>query len=562
MKTSVLKNYRVLKKLGQGGMGMVYLAEDVVLGRQVALKFLAPYLVQDPEIMGRFRAEARNQARLVHPHITLVYAFQEFEEQAFLVLEYLDGETLEARIQRQGKIPVQECVAIMGDILSAMSYSHKKGVVHRDIKPGNIGFTADGRVKLMDFGIALDVDETQRLTRTGHTLGTPHYMAPEQILGQPADGRADIYALGITLFEMLTGRVPFEGSDYEVRVAQINHPPPSPCAAGCPDLPAAIEAVVLKALAKDPAERFATAGEFRRALEAAASPRPPVERPRPAKKGRSTEVLQPQPPAPQTTGAAAESPLPAAAPQTAGPVVASLPPASPGQRRWRVLAPVTLGLAAMAGTALFLGYPKFSEKSLTPKAAVHKTAPEDQLKKPELEIPAKPDLPPTPPATKISEVSLPAKSQPPPEKPKVAVSLPAPVAKPEIKKESDAAATLPPPDYKKIVMGKLKDNNLFGLKVVQDEKQRITISGTVKSQSQKNKVIQVVSAAELYVPVDYELVVAAEKRPKPAPSAPRRPRESLSEDLEAPKSSPKPDLGALRPGSGEIKRKPLPPRLD
>ena len=265
-----LKNYRVIKKIGQGGMGHVYVAEDLSLGRLVALKVLAPYLVEDPEILERFRFEARSQARLIHPNITMVYSFLEEDEKAYLVLEFVDGETLESRINREGRIAAKETGAIFRKILDAMGYAHSKGVIHRDIKPGNIAFTSDGNVKIMDFGIALNIAESGRLTRTGHVLGTPHYMAPEQILSQEVTAAADIYALGITLFEMLTGRLPFDSkSDYEIRVAQINHPPPSPRSFGYPDITPELEEVILKALAKAPGERFASAGEFREALEEA-----------------------------------------------------------------------------------------------------------------------------------------------------------------------------------------------------------------------------------------------------------------------------------------------------
>ena len=240
------------------------------LGRLVALKVLAPYLVQDPEILERFRFEARNQAQLVHPNITMVYSFLVEDEQAFLVLEFIDGETLESRINREGRIVAMEALPIFRKILGALGYAHSKGVIHRDIKPGNIAFTSEGNVKIMDFGIALNIEETGRLTRTGHILGTPHYMAPEQILGQEVTFRTDIYALGITLFEMLTGRLPFDSkSDFEVRVAQINHPPPSPRSFGYQDITPELEEVILKALAKEPEERFASAGEFLQALEAA-----------------------------------------------------------------------------------------------------------------------------------------------------------------------------------------------------------------------------------------------------------------------------------------------------
>ena len=311
-----LKNYRIIKKIGHGGMGLVYVAEDLALGRLVALKVLAPYLVQDPEILERFRFEARNQAQLMHANITMVYSFLVEDEQAFLVLEFIDGETLESRINREGRIVATEALPIFRKILDALEYAHSKGMIHRDIKPGNIAFTSEGHVKIMDFGIALNIEATGRLTKTGHILGTPHYMAPEQILGQELTFRTDIYALGITLFEMITGRLPFDSkSDFEVRVAQINHSPPSLLSFGYPDISPELEEVIFKALAKEPEARFPSAKEFLRALEAA------VGRDHLATivKGRaldkSTLVLkaksEPAPPRPEPEDEAAPEPSPA-----------------------------------------------------------------------------------------------------------------------------------------------------------------------------------------------------------------------------------------------------------
>lgn len=269
MKIGELKNYKLIKKVGWGGMGLVYIAEDLALGRKVAIKFLAPHLVQDREFMERFRAEARNQARLAHPNITMVYAFQETEDQAFLVLEYIDGETLENCLKRQGRLTVPEALSIFRSVLNAVEYAHSRGIIHRDLKPGNIALTTERVVKVMDFGIALNLEESSRLTRTGHMLGSPYYMAPEQILAKQTDLRTDIYALGITLYEMLTGNPPFAGlSDYEVRVAQINQVPPTPRSLGFTDIHPALEQVIMKAMAKDPGARFANATEFLQAIEA------------------------------------------------------------------------------------------------------------------------------------------------------------------------------------------------------------------------------------------------------------------------------------------------------
>lgn len=327
-----LKNYRVIKKIGHGGMGLVYVAEDLALGRLVALKVLAPYLVQDPEILERFRFEARNQAQLLHSNITMVYSFLVEDEQAFLVLEFIDGETLESRINREGRIVAMEALPIFRKILGALGYAHSKGVIHRDIKPGNIAFTSEGNVKIMDFGIALNNEETGRLTKTGHVLGTPHYMAPEQILGKELTFRTDIYALGITLFEMLTGRLPFDSkSDFEVRVAQINRPPPSLRSFGYQDITPELEEVILKALAKEPEARFSSAREFLQALEAAVGRDHLVTLVKGMHLDKSTQILEanrePMPPPPEMEEAGP------AAPPAEAQIVEALAPPPPAPER-------------------------------------------------------------------------------------------------------------------------------------------------------------------------------------------------------------------------------------
>jgi len=333
-----LKNYRVIKKIGHGGMGLVYVAEDLSLGRLVALKVLAPYLVQDPEILERFRFEARNQAQLVHTNITMVYSFLVEDEQAFLVLEFIDGETLESRINREGRIVAMEALPIFRKILGALGYAHSKGVIHRDIKPGNIAFTSEGNVKIMDFGIALNIEETGRLTKTGHILGTPHYMAPEQILGKELTFRTDIYALGITLFEMLSGRLPFDSkSDFEVRVAQINHPPPSLRSFGYQDITPELEEVILKALAKEPEARFSSAREFLQALEAAVGRDHLVTRVKGGHLDKSTQILEtdrehvPPPSEPEEAEPAA--------PPVEAPLAEGLAPLSPAPEKEAAPAP-------------------------------------------------------------------------------------------------------------------------------------------------------------------------------------------------------------------------------
>ena len=264
---SQLGNYRVVARLGEGGMGTVYRAVDVMLDRDVALKVLRPELARQAALVERFRAEAVALARLRHEHIAALYGLDRQADELVMVMEYVSGETLEARLAREGAMSWTEALPVMRSVLAALGHAHVRGVVHRDIKPANVMIDADGTVKVMDFGIARLMGES-RQTRAGVAIGTPSYMAPEQLRGEDVDGRTDLYAAGALLFELLTGRVAFEAdSDYSLMMQQLNEPPaaPSTITAG---VPRALDAAVARAMAKKPAQRFGTATDFSRALDA------------------------------------------------------------------------------------------------------------------------------------------------------------------------------------------------------------------------------------------------------------------------------------------------------
>lgn len=260
-----VENYRILAPLGVGGMGEVWKAVDVNLERIVALKVVTVGLSTNADLIARFRLEARVQAALNHPNIATLYSFLVWEGKAVMVMEYVEGETLRDMIVSRGAIPTQSAINLCVQALLGVEAAHRQGVVHRDLKPANLMLNKAGVVKVMDFGIA-KIQDGARLTRTNTAIGTFCYMAPEQIRGLAVDARSDIYSMGITLYEMLTGRVPFDfQSDFEIQSAHV-HTPPTPPMVHNPNIPAAVGAVVMRALAKNPDERFANAGEFIRAL--------------------------------------------------------------------------------------------------------------------------------------------------------------------------------------------------------------------------------------------------------------------------------------------------------
>ena len=261
-----VENFRIVNKLGEGGMGIVYKAMDVQLERPVAIKMLTPELSRNPEIVERFRTEARAQANLSHTNLATLYAFLVHEGSAFIVMEFVEGENFEQIISRCGPLAPEDAIPWFKQALLGVGAAHRMGIVHRDLKPANLMLNRQGIVKVMDFGIA-KVLGVRGITRTGMQLGTAAYMSPEQIRGLPVDSRTDIYALGITLYQMLSGHVPFEhDSDFDIMHDQVNMPPPQMISLN-PYAPARYQAAVMRALEKNPEDRYRSVEEFGAALE-------------------------------------------------------------------------------------------------------------------------------------------------------------------------------------------------------------------------------------------------------------------------------------------------------
>ena len=263
---STIGQYRIEDKLGAGGMGEVYRALDTMLEREVALKVLHRFATQDVGWLERFRSEAITLARLNHPNIAILHNFFEVGQDYYMVMEYVEGATFEELLRRDSKMPLRTALEWFCQALRGFEHAHARNVIHRDIKPANLMLNGEGVVKITDFGIAR-VMGGQHLTKTGKLIGTLEYMSPEQVRGEEQDARSDIYSLGILLHELATQQVPFTGtSDYEIMRSHLELAPQPPREING-DLPPEIEAAILKALAKKPAERFQTAGEFRAAIE-------------------------------------------------------------------------------------------------------------------------------------------------------------------------------------------------------------------------------------------------------------------------------------------------------
>jgi eukaryotic-like serine/threonine-protein kinase len=336
--------YRIVERLGRGGMGTVYKAIDETLDREVAIKVLNADL-GDSDLLKRFRAEAVTLARLNHPGIATLYELYRDDTELLMVMEFVRGETVHELSERIGALAPPQAAHLAMQVLDALSHAHRAGVVHRDLKPANLMITELGIVKVMDFGIAR-VLGTEHFTQGGYMMGTPAYMAPEQVLGGEVDGRADLYAVGVVLYRLLSGQLPFSADTAIAMVQKQVNDSPIPIAQFQPDLPGWCARVLGRALAKSPADRFQTADDFRTALLSAVQPQalgelPTMATPTPTGLSSAFEntnsasaVRYDQ----RASAAAVATPLatsvsatqPVIPPPAAAPVTATTPMASPG----------------------------------------------------------------------------------------------------------------------------------------------------------------------------------------------------------------------------------------
>ncbi len=257
-----IENFKVTEILGEGGMGIVYKAFDLKLERYIALKILNSQALNNPRFIARFKAEARNQAKLTHPNIVPIYGFTEGGGTLGIAMEYVNGETLEHMIQRLGRLDLYDALYVLQQILKGAGYAHAMGFVHRDIKPSNIIINQEGTVKIMDFGISKSLHEQQNLTRTGTKIGTLLYMSPEQIKALVPTNQSDIYSIGITFYEMLVGLTPFNhGTDFEIMEAHLKKTPPK-ISSIIPGIPSEVNEIISKSLAKSLAKRYHSCEEL------------------------------------------------------------------------------------------------------------------------------------------------------------------------------------------------------------------------------------------------------------------------------------------------------------
>ena len=340
----IANRYEVEDLLGSGGMSSVFRAFDTGLERRVALKVLHEHFSDDPEYVERFRREAQAIARLSHPNIVTVIDRGEYEGRQFIVFEHVAGENLKELVEREGPLAVPQALALTHQVARGLAFAHEHGIVHRDVKPQNVLVNDDGAVKVTDFGIARSLERDEGLTMTGTLLGTSDYIAPEQARGEPVDERSDQYSLGVLLYELLTGCVPYEGENFmTVAVKHLRDPVPSLRGAR-PDVSPRVEAVVRRAMAKRPEDRFPSTEALIAALETCMA----EERAAGARDDGRTEIVTVAPPEATTppTRTDVVRPAPTFEPPAA--------PARPRRRGRRSVVGAALVAFAVGGAALVL----------------------------------------------------------------------------------------------------------------------------------------------------------------------------------------------------------------
>jgi len=375
--------YRLERLLGKGGMGQVFLAHDLTLEREVAIKVLPPDVAQDDQVVRRFQQEAKTAAKLDHPNIIPIYRVESEGGLNYFVMKYISGTSLEDLLDKKEPLPVPEIQRILWEAACALGHAHQRGVVHRDVKPANIMFDHHGRVMLTDFGISKALQAATGFTATGMIIGTPHYMAPEQGKGAPVDGRADQYSLGVVGYRMITAELPFSGDSVHTIIYKHIYEEPPLASTKRPGIPASLTVAISRALAKEPHQRFPTMEDFATAVW----PEQPVASP-----ARSRGPARPR------SRATADAPT-----EITGAPTTRLP-AAPRRSR----APALIGLVVVAagvGGYLILGREQTAPRSPLPARSIDTVRIQDTVR-----VPVQTHL--SPPATRRSAQGKPREQAP------------------------------------------------------------------------------------------------------------------------------------------------------